>query len=206
MSNEKEKEKGTGAVQQGQGNGSRAIDRPDGGQAASTRRGPSAPAVWSTDPFAVAQRLIGEMDRVFENFGFGRHGMAPWSFGQRSRPAAGGQGLDWAPWSPEVEVFKRGDQFVVRADLPGLTKDQVHVEVTDDAVTIQGERRQEHEDRREGYYHSERSYGSFYRSIPLPEGAQADKADANFKDGVLEVTMPAPRLAEHQGRRIEIKG
>ena len=80
------------------------------------------------------------------------------------------------------------------------------MEVTDDAITIQGERHQEHEERREGYYHTERSYGSFCRRIPLPDGVDADKADASFRDGVLEVTMPAPRRQATQPRRLEVKG
>ena len=78
------------------------------------------------------------------------------------------------------------------------------VEVTEDAVTIQGERRREHEEERGGVYRSERSYGSFYRAIPLPEGAMTDQAKATFKDGVLEIRMPAPPEQVTRGRRLEI--
>ena len=105
-------------------------------------------------------------------------------------------------WAPEIEAFQKGDQFVVRADLPGLSKDDLSINVTDDAVTIQGERKAEHKDEREGYYRSERSYGSFCRVIPLPAGTITDQAKANFRDGVLEITMPAPPAS--QGRRLEI--
>jgi HSP20 family protein len=87
-----------------------------------------------------------------------------------------------------------------------MTKDDVKVEVTDDAVTISGERKSEHEEKREGYYRSERSYGSFYRQIPLPEGVDADDANATFRNGVLEITMQAPQRQEQRGgRRLEIK-
>ncbi len=95
---------------------------------------------------------------------------------------------------------------MVQADLPGLNKDDIHVEVRDDAITIEGERRKEHEEHCEGYYRSERSYGSFLRTVPLPEGIEADKAEANFHDGVLEVSMPMPRQEERRRRQVEIKG
>ena len=83
--------------------------------------------------------------------------------------------------------------------------DDVKVEVTEDAVTVQGERRREHEEERGGVYRSERSYGSFYRVIPLPDGAIPDQAKATFKDGVLEIRMPAPPDQVTRGRRLDIK-
>jgi HSP20 family protein len=129
------------------------------------------------------------IQRIFNSFGLG---------------AAGNRIGDWDMWSPQIETFQRADQLVVRADLPGLSKDDVNVEVTDDAIVISGERRHEFEDERDGIYRSERSYGSFYRTIPLPEGAIADNAKADFKDGVLEITMPAPPRDARRGRRIEI--
>ena len=73
-------------------------------------------------------------------------------------------------------------------------------------VTIQGERRHEDEERREDYFHSERSYGSFYRSILLPEGVDSDKAEASFRDGVLEITVPAPRSRRKPEARLDVKG
>jgi HSP20 family protein len=151
------------------------------------------------------RRFAEEMDRVFEGFGVGRGAMVQLPFGGRRGTAVPGAAIGLAPWSPQVEVFQRGDQLVVRADLPGLAKDDVQVEVTENAVTIQGERRHDHEERRENYYHSERSYGSFYRSIPLPEGVSADRAEAKFSEGVLEITMPAPQRQERRGRRLEVK-
>jgi HSP20 family protein len=93
---------------------------------------------------------------------------------------------------------------VVRADLPGLEKNDVKVDIADDVLTIQGERKQEHEEEHEGWYRSERSYGSFYRAVPLPEGTIADSAKANFKNGVLEVTLQAPPKEVSRGRRLEI--
>jgi HSP20 family protein len=109
-----------------------------------------------------------------------------------------------ARWSPEIETFHRGDEFVVRADLPGLEKKDVTVEVQDDALVIQGERSNEHKEEREGYYASERSYGRFYRVIPLPDGAITDSVKASFKNGVLEVVTKAPPHEVSRGRRIDI--
>jgi HSP20 family protein len=108
-------------------------------------------------------------------------------------------------WSPRVEAFQKGDKFIVRAELPGLKKEDVNVELTDDALTVHGERHEEHEEEREGYYQSEREYGEFHRTIPLPEGVIGETAQANFRDGILEVTMQAPPSEAYRGRKLEIK-
>ena len=94
---------------------------------------------------------------------------------------------------------------MVRADLPGLSKEDIKVEVSDDLITIQGERKHEKKEEREGYCYSECSFGSFYRAIPLPEGADASKATADFRKGVLEVTVPAPSRPEPKARRLEVR-
>jgi len=107
-------------------------------------------------------------------------------------------------WAPDIEVSQHDNEFVVRADVPGMKKEDVSVDVTDNDITISGERRLEEETERGGVYRSERSYGTFFRTIPLPEGAIADQAKASFKDGVLEIRMPAPNQAT-RGRRLEIK-
>jgi HSP20 family protein len=134
----------------------------------------------SDSPFgSLFQRWNEEMDRFFEDFGFGRH-------------VATGSGRQRAQWSPEVEVRRRGNELIICADLPGLNKEDVNVELRDDAVIIQGERKEEHEDEREGWYRSERNYGSFYRTVPLPEGTITDSAKATFKNGVLEVVLQTP--------------
>ena len=131
-------------------------------------------------------------DRVFEGYGF---------------PALERSSL-WATsetFSPHVDMFERDGKLVISADLPGLTKDDVKVDITEDAVLIEGERKYEHEQREEGVYRSERGYGQFRRQIPLPEGVKSETAKANFKNGVLEVTMEAPQIAKNR-RRIQIQG
>jgi len=86
-----------------------------------------------------------------------------------------------------------------------LKKDDIDVELTDDALTIRGERHDEHQEEREGYYHSEREYGQFHRTIQLPEGVIGESANASFRDGVLEVTMQAAPSEANRGRKLEIK-
>ena len=138
-------------------------------------------AAWdpfSMSPWSMMRRFSDEMDRWF-----------------------GREGGEAGMFSPNIEVRERDNTIVVSADLPGLSKDDVKVELTDEGLVIQGERKREHEERREGYYRSERSYGTFHRIIPLPEGAATDQAKAQFKDGVLEVTVPIPESAR---RRREI--
>jgi HSP20 family protein len=156
----------------------------------------------------LMRRMAEDMDRLFENFGFGRTGLglAP-SFGTAlDRDLwSGSPALGQALWSPQVDTFRKGDKLVVRADLPGLNKDEVKVEVDEGVLTISGERREEQEETREDFYRSERSYGEFYRAIPLPEGVTGDQVDATFKDGVLEVTLPAPKQPERRAKQIQIR-
>jgi HSP20 family protein len=163
------------------------------------RRGPSA-GRFST-PFEFMNRMSEEMDRSFDRL-FRDFGMPRRSWLTRSpfRSAASEE-----LWAPRVEAFQKGDRFIVRADLPGLKKDDVQVDVTENAITIHGERREERQEEREGYFHSEREYGQFYRTIPLPEGVITDSAQASFKNGVLEISMQAPPAEATRGRRLEIK-
>lgn len=147
-------------------------------------------------PFTFMRRFSEEMDRLFGDVGFGSDWLAPVLGRATDLP----EGM----WSPQVEVFERDKQLVLRADLPGLTRDDVNVELSDEGITIQGERKSQHTEDREGYYRSERSYGKFYRRIPVPEGVKTDEAKASFNNGVLEITMPAPQRGQHKPRRLEI--
>ena len=98
-----------------------------------------------------------------------------------------------AGWSPAIEVSQREGNYNVKAELPGLEPNDVKVEIENDALVIQGERRSESEEKIGGVQRTERQYGSFYRSIPLPEGANVEQAQAKFHNGVLEVTIPTPQ-------------
>jgi HSP20 family protein len=168
-----------------------------------TRRGGEGTLSPFDSPFGLMRRFREEMDRLFDDFGLGG-GLFPRGFGRDILPRGFGE-IERSIWSPQVEAFERGGKFIVRADLPGLTKDDVKVEVTDDAIIIEGERRSEQEESREGFYRSERSYGTFRRQIPLPEGVNAEDADATFRNGVLEITMQAPQREERPTRQIQIK-
>ena len=110
-----------------------------------------------------------------------------------------------APWTPTMEVFFHDGTFVIRAELPGVDKDAVKVEIVKGMLTIQGERKYEKEVTNKGYFTTECTYGTFYRQIPLPEEAKIAEAKAVFKNGVLEVTVPAPALEKEIPHQVEIK-
>jgi HSP20 family protein len=153
-------------------------------------------------PFTFIRRFSEEMDRLFGDVSFGSDWLAPLLEKAGAKPGNSPAGL----WSPQVELFERGNELVLRADLPGLTKDDVELQISEDSITIEGERKTERSEEHEGYYRSERSYGKFYRRIPLPDGAKADDAKATFNNGVLEITMPAPQRQQRKPRRLEIGG
>ena len=151
------------------------------------RRGYSHPSAFSlsprslftTSPFELMRRFTEDMDRMFSDWGLSTPNV--WS---------GETG-----WSPAIEVFERDNKLIVRAELPGCNKDDIKVELTDDGLIIQGERKQEHEERQEGYYRTERSYGNFFRLIPLPSEVTEDQINATFNNGILELTVPIPQSA-----------
>lgn len=107
-------------------------------------------------------------------------------------------------WTPSVDLVKKDDQLVLRADLPGIKPDEVKIEVEDDVLTVSGEHREETEEEKEHFMRRERRFGSFSRSMVLPKGAKAEDIDATCKDGVLEVSIPLPR-GEEKKQTIEIK-
>jgi HSP20 family protein len=125
-----------------------------------------------------------EVDRLFDAF-----------FGQSDRETG-------RRWVPPVDLVEAEDHFVLKADLPGLREDDVAIEIQDGTLTISGERKAEHEQRERGWYRIERSFGSFSRSLTLPDGVDPEGIKAEFHDGVLEVRIPKP--AERKPRRISI--
>lgn len=143
---------------------------------------------FTTSPFELMRRFTDQMDRAFESYGFAR-----------------GSGSDQIEiWSPAVDMFERDGNLIVRAELPGLNKDDVKVEITDDGLVIHGESKSEHEERGEGFYRCERSHGEFHRLIPLPEYANTDQVKAQFNNGVLEIAIPVPE-AQHRRREVQIE-
>jgi HSP20 family protein len=174
------------------------MERRQSGSASPSTNDPYSSSGYWLDPLSQFRRLSEQMDRWFDTVGMGR----------TNNRLAGTNENPWARnanlWAPELETFLRDDQFVVRMDLPGLNKEDVNVEVADDAIVIHGERQQTHEEDRDGYFRSERSYGRFYREVQLPEGAQPETAKANYRDGVLEISVTAPPRQLKSPRRIEI--
>ena len=159
-------------------------------------------------PFSLMRRMAEDMDRLFEDFGFELPGFAlspALSNPSLRRSGGSASALQRGGWIPQIETFRRGDKLVLRADLPGLRKEDVNVEIEDGILTISGERSNEDVEDREGYYHSERSYGQFQRSLALPDGITGDNCDATFKDGVLEVTIPMPKQAERAAKKVPIR-
>jgi HSP20 family protein len=127
----------------------------------------SSPAL-GIGPVAMLRAMTDEMDRLF----------------------CGDDSGEAQTWAPVMDVQNCNGTLVVSAELPGLKREEVKVEISDDRLVIEGERKQEHKEDHEGYHRWERSYGRFYRSVPLPEGARTDQAKAELKDGILKVTLP----------------
>jgi HSP20 family protein len=152
-------------------------------------------AVEPRRPFMDLGHRERDMDRVIEDF-FGRR-MRPWG---RDR-WLGREGIDLKV--PTVDLFEEKADVVVKAELPGVDKDNIQVNLTDHTLTIKGEKKKEEEVKEENYYRSERSYGSFFRTIDLPTDVHADKVKATFKNGVLEVRMP--KTEEAKAKEVKVK-
>ena len=142
----------------------------------------------AAEPFRLFDRMRDEFERLFEN-----------NLRMPVLPRSD------TYWMPALEVFEKNGEFHVTAELPGMKKEDVKVEVTPEGLTLTGERKAEHVEQREGYYRSEREYGEFCRFVPIPEGADLDKLTASFKDGVLEIVMPLPKAATPPARIVDIK-
>ena len=167
------------AQQTTQSSTSQAISKGEQRQTGLARRGgfSALPSLWAdpmeffANPFSLMLRMQEEINRTF---------------GQTSS----GRGESLGIWTPPVEVTFRDNKLEVSAELPGLSDQDVKVEVNNDYLIIQGERKYEHQDKEGEVRRSERRYGQFYRAIALPEGSETDKARAEFKDGVLHVSIP----------------
>jgi HSP20 family protein len=135
-------------------------------------------------PFSLFRRMTDEFDRALQPF--------------LSADEAGAT----IAWTPTVEISEQDGKYRILAELPGLSPNDVRVEVDDDALVLQGERQVEREGTEGGIRRSERQFGFFYRRIPLPEGANPEQAKAKFHDGILEITIPAP---DRQAKRRQIQ-
>ncbi|HUI44497.1 MAG TPA: Hsp20/alpha crystallin family protein [Nitrospirota bacterium] len=141
------------------------------------------------NPFAMMQR---EMNRLFDSFS------QNWGLG--AFPEFTGS------FMPRLDLTEDAKAFTVTAELPGMTDKDIDLSIAGDTLTIRGEKKEEKEDKNKNYYYSERSYGSFLRSIPLPRQVETDKVSASFKKGVLTVTLPKTAAAVAATKKISVKG
>ncbi len=143
----------------------------------------------ATDVTRDLDTMQKRMNRLFNDFFSGREG--------------DGDELMAGAWSPAVDVVEHDDSFVIEAELPGMNKDDIKISVTNDVLTIRGEKKIEKEDKKKNYHRTERSYGSFSRTFALPGNVKADKVDAEFKNGILTVTVP--KSEEAKPKQIDVK-
>ena len=140
------------------------------------------------EPFRELSSLQTEMNRLFNT-----------AFGDLPN---GGTGAAARRWMPAMDLLETNEDFVLRADLPGMTESDVNIELEDNVLTVSGERKAEREDKREGFYRMERAFGSFSRSLTLPKGVDPEAVSASFDQGVLEVRIPKPE--QRKPRKITI--
>lgn len=140
-------------------------------------------------PFRELERMRREMDRVWDSF-FER------------RPA---RVVEAGEWFPTLDVSETKNEYVLKAELPGIDPKDIDISLTNDLLTIKGEKKQEKEEKEENYHVIERSYGSFTRSVRLPGQVQSDKINAAFKNGVLKVTLPKTEEAKKKEIKIKVE-
>jgi HSP20 family protein len=141
-----------------------------------------------TSPFSLLDELRHELDRV-------------WDWPRLGRTETEQARMTW--W-PRMDIFEKKGKLVVQADLPGMTRENVHVAIEEGDLVLRGERTEEKEVSKESYYRSERTFGSFYRRIPLSFEIEPEKVDAAFRDGVLHVELPLPKAEEKKPKAREI--
>jgi HSP20 family protein len=159
-------------------------------------------------PWELMRRMSEEMNQLFQSLGGTGSSLA--QLGQtapatRRQSGAGGD-LDLAAppiLVPHIEVQQRRGELVVRADMPGLRPEDINVTVDHGVLTISGERREERREEQDGFVRSEVTYGTFFRTIPLPEGADENRVSATFRNGVLEISIPVSE--REQGRRVKVQ-
>jgi HSP20 family protein len=147
-------------------------------------------------PFGEMARLEREMEEVFDDF-FGRRLRPFWR--ERWWPSRTG-GIS----VPAVDLYEEADEIVAKVELPGMVKDDIQVNISDHLLTIKGEKKKEEEIKEEEYYRSERSHGSFTRTLELPKAVQAEKAKASFKNGVLEIRLPKTEEAKKKEVKVKV--
>jgi len=148
-------------------------------------------AVVRWDPFQGLITLQDRMNQIFEQ--------------TLARSRGDREGVMASAWSPPVDIYETAESLVLRAEFPGLSKEDIDIQVRDNRLTLKGERRHEKEVKQEKYLRVERVYGTFQRAFALPTDIQPDKIRATFKDGVLEVNIPKAEAAQPKHIKVEVK-
>ncbi len=143
---------------------------------------------WGTDLFSDLSHINREMNRLFDSF---------------LRGGVSDDGSFGTFWNPPVDIREREDAYLVEVELPGLTKDDVKITMENNVLMIKGEKSQESEEKRGSCHRTERVYGSFLRSFTLPSSVKNDKIEAQYKNGVLTITLP--KVEEAKPKAIEVK-
>jgi len=141
------------------------------------------------EPFRDLRRMHDEMDRLFSSL---------W-------PTGDGDLTKTAVWLPAVDMYEEKDRVIVQAELPGVKKEDMSLSLTEDSLTIKGQRKFEHEEKREGFYRMECRYGSFQRTLELPFPVKASAVKAEYKDGILIITLPKAEEAKTREIKIDVK-
>ena len=141
------------------------------------------------DPFRDLRTLQEEVNRLFS---------------ANLTPGFGGEGIGRGAWNPSVDIYENKDHIVLEAELPGMNREDFELSVENNVITLRGERRFEKKDETDNYHRVERSYGSFTRSFTLPQTVSAEGATAEYRNGVLRVTLA--KREDAKARRIEISG
>ena len=150
----------------------------------------------ASNPWAPLAALRQEIDRMFDDLDFG-----PWNRTGRTWGMLPTRGAV----SPASDLVETEEGYKLSMELPGLSEKDVEIKITDSMISLRGEKTEERQEEKKDYHMSERRYGSFHRSFPLPRGVDAEKIDASFTDGVLTVTLPKSSRAGQQERRIEVR-
>ena len=147
------------------------------------------------EPFGLLSNFDRDIDRWFGEDWFGMDTMRSTIFNDF---------VD-TTWTPAVDIEEKDGKYVLKAELPGLKKEDIHVELKDGYLTLRGERNMEHEDKKKNYHRIERAYGSFERSFRVPDTVKEKDIHASFKDGILELTVPVMEDAKHKAIDIKIE-
>jgi HSP20 family protein len=142
------------------------------------------------EPLKELQRMRREMDRLWESF-------------FETKPARRQE--EMSEWVPSIDLSETKESYIVKAEIPGMEAKDIDITLQDDLLTIRGEKKQEKEEKDENYHFVERSYGSFTRSIRLPQEVKGDKIKASYKDGVLKITLPKSEEAKKKETKIKVE-